>query len=153
MKTPLPNIVLEGAGNDAGRVNQIINYLAELTAVVEGKQEEELLCKPGCEICRENIKKAKPTPNEIEAIETLVDDLLIKYFDTPTGQAAEYVDIADIRSLIYRIREAYTQLNANRTAEMEIARKEAYATGYAQCCADNNLMTHEQMQEDLKAIN
>ena len=31
-----------------------------------------------------------------------IDELLVEYFDTPTGRGAGWVDIADIRSLISR---------------------------------------------------
>jgi len=87
------------------------------------------------------------TPNEIEAKEQLRD----WWYSVQDLLAEKDVCLHERKRV--ELEKIFTQLNANRTAEMEVARKEGYATGYAQCCADNNLMTHEQMQDELDTIN
>jgi len=47
------------------------------------------------------------------------------------------------------VEEGKNQHSAHLVERIEEARKEGYANGYAQCCADNNLMTHDEMIEDL----
>lgn len=74
-----------------------------------------------------------------EAVGVEVDALLVRYFDTPTGQAAEYVDLADIRSLIQRIKDAYATT----------IRKETLEEGYNQGVKDMRMHIEEQISHEI----